>query len=113
MAIRRGEIYWVDWSPGRGSEQAGTRPALIVQNDLGNQNSTTTVVVAVSTSFKKVYPFQVLIPAGEGGLREDSVAKCEQILTIDQTRLGNRIGEIGPERMAEIGLALKRSLQLR
>ncbi len=57
--IKRGEIYWVDWSPSRGSEQGGVRPTLIIQNDTGNIYSPTTIVAACTTAMNKPYPFTV------------------------------------------------------
>ena len=109
---RRGEVYYVDWSPGRGSEQAGIRPALVIQNDVGNQFSPTTIVAAISTQQRRPYPFQVAITAQESGLPLDNVVKCEQIQTIDQARLGRLAGALGVERMQEVGIALRRSLGL-
>ncbi|MDA8346396.1 MAG: type II toxin-antitoxin system PemK/MazF family toxin [Thermaerobacter sp.] len=111
--IRRGEIYWVNWSPGRGSEQAGLRPALIIQNDIGNQYSPTTIVAAISTKVPpKAYPFQVLISVAESGLPEDSIVKCEQIMTVDSARLVNRVGQLPDTKMAEVDTAICRSLGL-
>ena len=109
---RRGEIYYVDWSPGRGSEQSGIRPAIIVQNDTGNQFSPTIIVAAISTQQRRPYPFQVSITAEESGLSEDSIIKCEQIQTIDQSRLGRLAGVLNREKMAAVDLALQRSLGL-
>lgn len=110
---RRGEVYWIDWSPGRGSEQVGLRPALILQNDIGNQYSSTTIVAAISTKTPpKAYPFQVRISSIESGLPEDSIVKCEQILTVDQTRLTNRTGQLTDVKMAEVDVAIHRSLGL-
>lgn len=110
---RRGEIYLVDWSPGRGSEQAGNRPALVIQNDAGNANSPTTIVATISTQMRRVFPFQVLIAAVESGLPRDSIVKCEQIQTIDQARLGRLAGGLSPAKMREVDVALHRSLGLR
>ena len=109
---KRGEIYYVDWSPGRGTEQTGTRPALVIQNDVGNQYSPTTIVVAISSQQRRVYPFQVSVTAQESGLPRDSVIKCEQIQTIDQARLGLLAGVLGMEKVGEVDLALHRSLGL-
>ena len=109
---RRGEIYYVDWSPGRGSEQAGVRPALIIQNDVGNQFSPTTIVAGISTQQRRSYPFQVAITAQESGLPRASIIKCEQIQTIDQARLGRLAGLLGQDTMREVDLALHRSLGL-
>ena len=108
----RGEIYYVDWSPGRGSEQTGARTALIVQNDVGNQFSPNTVVAAVSTQPRRTYPFHVAISAEESGLPQNSVVKCEQLQTIDQTRLGRLLGSLTRDKMAEVDDALHRSLGL-
>jgi mRNA interferase MazF len=110
--VRRGEIYYVDWSPGRGSEQAGTRPALIIQNDVGNQFGSTTIVAAISTRQTRAYPFQVAVTTGESGLPRDSIVKCEQIQTIDQTRLGRLVGALEAEKVTEVDFALQRSLGL-
>ena len=110
--VRRGEIYYVDWSLGRGAEQAGIRPALIIQNDVGNQFSSTTIVAAISTRRASDYPFQVAVTAGESGLPRDSIVKCEQIQTIDQTRLGRLVGALEAEKVFEVDLALQRSLGL-
>ena len=110
--VRRGEIYLVDWSPGRGSEQSGIRPALVIQNDLGNQFSATTIVAAISTQWRRVYPFQVLISALENGLPQDSIVKLELIQTIAQTRLGRLMGTLNTTKMPEIDQAILRSLGL-
>ena len=52
MAARRGEIYWVDFGTPRGSEQAGKRPALVIQNDVGNESSPTTIVAGITSKIK-------------------------------------------------------------
>jgi mRNA interferase MazF len=86
---RRGEIWYVDFSPARGSEQAGRRPALVIQNDAGNRNPRypNTIVLAMSTKGKRV-PFHVRIdPSITNGLQETTFVKCEQILTIAKARL--------------------------
>ena len=79
----------MDFNPARGSEQAGERPALVIQNDVGNANDRypNTIVLAMSTKGKRV-PFHVRIdPARSNGLREITFVKCEQILTIAKARL--------------------------
>ena len=110
--VKRGEIYYVDWSTGRGAEQAGTRPALIIQNDVGNQFSSTTIVAAISTSRRTSYPFQVDVGSRESGLPRDSEVKCEQIQIIDQSRLGRLVGDLPDKKLAEVDAALHRSLGL-
>ncbi|MGB9858519.1 MAG: type II toxin-antitoxin system PemK/MazF family toxin [Moorellaceae bacterium] len=113
MICKRGEIHLVDWSPGRGSEQAGIRPALIIQNDVGNEHSPTTIVAAVSTRVKKVYPFHVLITPEESGLDRPSVVKLEQLMTIDKTRLVKKVGTLSEEKMEEVDRAIHLSLGLK
>jgi len=107
---KRGEIYEVDWSSGRGSEQTGVRPALIIQNDIGNECSPTTIVAAISSRARRPYPFHVAIEAHESGLPQDSIVKCEQIQTIAQSRLGRRVGKLDADRMREVDRALTNSL---
>jgi mRNA interferase MazF len=111
--IHRGELYWVDWGPGRGSEQLGVRPALVVQNDVGNQHSPTTIVAAVTTRTRTTYPFQVSVTAEESGLPRDSVVLLNQLQTVDQGRLRDRAGRLGAARMAQVDQALHVSLGLR
>ena len=110
--VKRGEIYWVDWSPGRGSEQSGLRPALVIQNDTGNKFSSTTIVASVSTAPERPYPFLVRFTIAESGLKQDSAVNLSQILTIEQTRLGGKCGELSQTKMAEVDEAIKTSLAL-
>lgn len=110
--IRRGEIYWVKWPPGRGAEQMGSRPGLVIQNEAGNRYSRTTIVAAVSTKPYTGYPFHIRISVQDSGLHEDSIVKCEQIQTVDQARLGRLLGQLSPEKMQEVDVALHRSLGL-
>ncbi|MDP2948646.1 MAG: type II toxin-antitoxin system PemK/MazF family toxin [Chloroflexota bacterium] len=110
--IRRGEIYHVDFSPARGSEQTGRRPALVIQNDIGNQYAATTIVAAITSRQRRPYPFHVQVSARESGLLADSTVMLEQVLTISQERLQEKAGQLGPEKMSEVDLALHHSLGL-
>jgi len=110
--VRRGEIYWVDFQYPRGSEQGGRRPALIVQNDTGNMSSPTTIVAAITSRKKVSYPFHVDISALESGLPYDSTVLLEQLLTINKSRMINRIGSLSSAKMLEIDNALRVSLGL-
>lgn len=98
----------------RGSEQRGARPCLVVQNDIGNANAPTTIVVPFTTSFDdRLYPFEVLVRAEESPLSEDSVALCSQIRTIAiAQRITENIGSIPRDRMDEVDDALGYSLGL-
>ena len=64
---RRGEVWLVNCNPARGSEQACRRPALVIQNDIGNEKAPTTIVAAISSSVR-IYPMNVKIIPPEGGL---------------------------------------------
>lgn len=110
--IKRGDVFWVDWNPSRGSEQSGLRPALVIQNDIGNKYSPTTIVAALTTAVEKPYPFLVEITKGESGLPRDGTVNLAAILTVDQTRLVKKIGELNKIKMAEVGEAIKVSLGL-
>ena len=110
--VKRGEIYWVNWNPGRGSEQSGIRPALVIQNDVGNRISPTTIVAAITTAIERPYPFLVRITKEESGLPKDSSANLSTIMTIDKSRLGNKCGELDNVKMAQVDNAIKVSLAI-
>jgi len=107
----RGEVWVVNWNPARGSEQAGKRPALVIQNDIGNEKAATTIVAAISSSVK-IYPMNVKIDPPEEGLDRQSIIKTSQILTISKDRLEKRLGRLSAEKMEEINRAIKLSLDL-
>jgi mRNA interferase MazF len=108
---RRGEVYWVALDPVVGSEIAKTRPAVITSNDIGNQYADRVIVAPVSSgNTRRVYPFEVLVPAGEGGLTQDSKVLLDQIRTVDKHRLGRQLGGLSPERMQDVDEAIRRSL---
>ncbi len=110
--IKRCEIYWVNWNPARGSKQSGLRPALVIQNDIGNKFSLTTIVAAVTTAVEKSYPFLVKVTAKESGLPKDSTINLSAIMTIDKNRLVDKCGELNEANMAEVSKAIKASLEL-
>ena len=111
---RRGEIWDVNWSPGRGAEQQGTRPALIIQNDRGNASlSYPLTIVASMSRTERELPLHVRIaPSEENGLTDFTDVKCEQIMTIEKSRLMRRRGSITPEELGRVDVALKLSLSL-
>ena len=125
MTVKRGEIYWVEFDPVKGSEQGGLRPALIVQNDVGNRFSPTTVVAAITRSVPpRPYPFVVIVEPDESGLSMRSVVNCSQLATIQQAGPSSRlrppqgesevqpIGQLKGEKLAEVDAALKFNLAL-
>ena len=110
--IKRGEIYWVNWNPSRGSEQKGIRPALVIQNDIGNEYSPTTIVAALTTAMEKQYPFTVNVTFQESGLPKDSTINLSTIMTIDKIRLATKCGELDQTKMLEVDQAILTSLGL-
>lgn len=108
---RRGEVWIVNWNPARGSEQAGRRPALIIQNDIGNEKAPTTIVAAISSTIRR-YPMNVELRPPEGGLTGPSIIKASQILTISKQRLERRLGSLSNNRINEVDRAIKLSLSL-
>ena len=103
MTLQRGEIWWADLDPIRGSEQAGMRPVLIIQNDAVSRSTTTTLAIPLTTNLRRaLLPTGVLIPQGEGGLTSDSVALCHQMRVLDVVRLRSRLGRIGNRTLTEV-----------
>ena len=110
---KRGEIYLVSFDPTVGAEIRKTRPALVLQNNIANRHSPVTIVAAITSQFEEpLYPTEVLIPAGEGGLRIASVVLLNQIRTVDRRRLIQRLGALKPETLKRVNQALRISLGL-
>lgn len=85
---KRGEVYLVSFDPTVGAEIKKTRPALVIQNDIGNRYSPITIVAAITSKFdEELYPTEVLVTPPEGGLREPSVVSLNQIRSVDKQRL--------------------------
>jgi mRNA interferase MazF len=114
MSIRRGELFWVNLNPSKGSEQSGRRPVVILQNNTGNELAPTTIVAPLTTkSFAKEYPTNVNLPKGTAALKSDSTILLSQVRTIDKTRLEEKIGNLPPAYVEKVDRALKISLGLR
>ena len=107
MYMKRGEMYLVDFNLGVGSEQSGIRPAVIIQNNVGNRHSRTVIVAIITSQIqnKPNLPTHCFIPAQQG-LDRDSLILLEQIRTIDKSRLRDYIGTLDYETMSEIDTAL-------
>jgi mRNA interferase MazF len=115
--MRRGEIRIVDLEPLRGNESNKRRPAVLVSNDGANRAAANlgrgvVTVVPVSSNVQRVYPFQVRLAAGTGGLAHDSKAQAEQVRSIDATRVGELLGRLPAAAMSEIDDALRIHLAL-
>ena len=107
VAITRGTVVWCDLNPVIGTEQAGIRPALILQIDRANAVSPYTIIAPFTTKIRHtLLASHVLAPAGEGGLTQDSVLLCEQVRVVDKQRILSLMGQLNDARMTEVALAL-------
>ena len=111
LKFQRGDIYFVRFDGGTGSEQSGTRPAVILQNDVGNTCSPTLIVATLTSKTEKkvTQPTHCLVEL-EG--LEPSIVQAEQIFTIDKSRVQNFVGHLTPEEMCRVDDAVKISLAL-
>jgi mRNA interferase MazF len=112
--MRRGDVYLANLNPVQGSEQAGTRPVVVVSRDAINENSPVVIVVPITGAEHKpkLYPTHILLRAGTGGLTKDSVAITEQVRAITKTRLQTIIGQLRLEQMDLLSAALKIAMDL-
>lgn len=108
---KRGDVIFADFDPAIGSEQAGRRPALVIQNDIGNKYSNTIIVAMITKSHKKGLPTHILVD--EDFLESDSVLLLEQIRTIDISRISKYMGSVEPETMIDIDNALAISVGIK
>ena len=114
MLIKRGDLFWVSLDPVKGSEQAGRRPVCIIQNDVGNEYASTTIVAPLTTAkFARKYPTNVVLLKGTAGLKSDSIILLSQIRVIDKIRLEGKVGHLTEKYMDEVDEAVKVSLGLR
>ena len=110
--IKRGQIYYADLSPVVGSEQGGYRPVVIIQNNIGNKYSPTTIVAVITTRATKAkLPTHYWLEEGSG-LPKNSMVECEQIRTIDKSRLKEYIGNVSYTDEKNIENCLKISLRI-
>ncbi len=113
MPIKRGDIFYVNLNPTKGSEQAGRRPVLVIQNNIGNEHAPTVIIAPLTTKgFSKEYPVNVHVKKGAAGLKEDSTVLLSQIRTIDKTRLEKKTGALPVDAMEKVDDAIKVSLGL-
>lgn len=117
MQIKRGDIVLVDLKGSEGNETANDvkgnpRPCLVVQNDRGNYASSTTIVAPINTRPKSLPVHVELTPADMGDAGTNSIIHCEQLRTIDESRIVRVLKPISAEKMDEVDQALKISLGL-
>lgn len=112
--IRRGDIFYANLNPVLGSEQGGQRPVLIIQNDVGNMYSPTTIVAAITSRIKRAkLPTHIELDAANVSLEKDSVILLEQLRTIDKQRLMEKITHLDETIMAKVDQAIETSLGLK
>jgi len=111
MELFRGDIVYVNLEPKTGSETGEKRPCLVIQNNVNNKYAPTTIIAVITSKRrlenKKKYPTHVWINKGEGGLTIDSIIQCEQIRTIDKSRITKKIGHLNDDFMQEVEEAIK------
>ena len=115
--MHRGEIRFINLDPVIGNEAARTRPGVVVSNDGANTTADrlgrgVVTIVPVTSNVTHIYPFQVLLPADESGLATDSKAQAEQVRSVAIERVGNLVGTLGFELMAQLDEALRIHLDL-
>lgn len=111
--VKRGDIFYADLSPVVGSEQGGMRPVLIVQNDTGNKHSPTVIAAAITSQTGKArLPTHIELNAQSVGLSRNSVILLEQVLTIDKSRLRERMGKLDDTTMTKVDNAIAVSFGL-
>ena len=113
MSIKRGDVFYVDLDPTKGSEQAGRRPVLVIQNDIGNEYAPTIIVAPFTTKkLSKEYPTNVYVAKSAGGLKENSTVLLSQIRTIDKARLERKVCNLQAGIMQKVDDAISVSLGL-
>lgn len=113
MRVRRGDIFYADLSPVVGSEQAGVRPIVVIQNDVGNRYSPTIIGIAITSKEKIKMPTHLEIDGSKYGLEKDSVILAEQIRTLDKSRLKEKVGRLDKETLDKLKKAIEISFGLR
>lgn len=105
--MKRGDIYFADLDPVIGSEQGGKRPVLLIQNNLGNRFSPTVIILPLtSRTGKKSLRTHVPVSPPQGGVTKPSIVLCEQVRTVEKSRLLYRLGALPPEKMVLVERAL-------
>lgn len=114
--LLRGDIYLVNLDPVVGKEIGKARPAVIIQNDIGNKFSPVTIIAPISSvkEITKPLPIMIFLEKGEGGINEASYIDCGQIRTIDKDeRLITKFGSLEKTKMLEVDKAIRISLSLK
>ena len=109
MVIRKGSIYWVDFSPGKGSEPIGRRPGLVIQNNALNNSRINTVIMLAITSNLRFgeLPGNVTLRKGEANMSKSCVVNVTQIKSVDKNSIKEKIGTLPKNKMQEVKEGLK------
>ena len=99
--ILRGDIYWADLNPARGSEQAGMRPVVVLSHDVFNERSGTVIAVAITSQPQRA-GFPLTLELSSPRLPKRSWVKISQIRTLSVERLGKKVGTATPEDLEQI-----------
>lgn len=112
--VRRGDVVDIDLDPVRGHEIGKMRPAVVVQNDTGNRYSPLVIVAPIrgAEHIKRFYPVIVRVEKEEGGLDKDSVVQCDQLKSLDKSRIVRKRGHFSDNTMKKVDNALRNSLAL-
>ena len=114
MVIRKGSIYWIDFSPGKGSEPMGRRPGLVIQNNILNDSKLNTAIVLAVTSTMKYgeLPGNVVLRKGEANLPKKCVVNVTQIKSVDKKSIKEKIGTLSDKRMTEVYEGMKQVMSI-
>jgi mRNA interferase MazF len=114
MVVRNGSIYWVDFSPAKGSEPKGRRPGLVIQNNVLNDSKLNTVVmVAITTTLKfGDLPGNVILKKGEANLPKKCVVNVTQVKSVDKKSIKEEIGTLSAQRLKEVQEGIKLIMEL-
>lgn len=113
MDIKRGDLVVVNLDPVIGSEQGKTRPALVIQNDIGNRYSPTTIVAPITSKiFSKEFSTNVQLSPQDSGLENESTILLNQIRTLDKSRIMKKLGSLQDQIMKKVDVAIKISLDV-
>lgn len=109
MVIRKGSIYWIDFSPGKGSEPQGRRPGLVVQaNSLNDSKLNTVIVLAITSTLKYgELPGNVILKKGEANIPKQCVINTTQIKSVDKRSIKEKIGTLSEKKLEEVYEGMK------
>ena len=111
--MSRGDVYLADLTPSRGSEQAGVRPVIVGQRGTLDRFTQTVIVVPMTSNLRRSrIPGTLTVPINEGGLSQDSVALCYQVVVLDRQRLIRCLGTLSLPYLEKLNEALRYTLQL-